>query len=79
MIKLERWEKCSGSRATNVEELGRWAAENDLSGDGELLGGPDEIRSEWAEFFEGDLIVELTEEEWSLFVREYETYLGRGL
>lgn len=79
MKKLERWVYSSMSHATCVEELARYAAANDLSGDAALLEGPSEVRSEWEEFFAGDCIVELTDEEWSIFVREYEAHLGRGL
>ena len=79
MKKLERWAYSLVSNATSTEDLARYAAANDLIGGAALLGGPSEVRSEWEEFFAGDRIVELTDEEWAVFVREYEAHLGRGL
>lgn len=79
MKKLERWAYSLVSNATSTEDLARCAAANDLIGGSALLEGPSEVRSEWEEFFAGDRIVELTDEEWAVFVREYEAYLGRGL
>lgn len=63
----------------NVKDVARMCAEID-KGTNEVVGDNlDEIENEWRDFFEGDHVAELTQEEWATFAHEYAYYLGAGL